>query len=158
MHLEDAVRDSGVVPLPLYADPHVVVVLAESSREHVAPLRLPLAVEVPGPRGSGGQAGELGHVVCRYREEARAGTVAGGDEDRAEFLLERHQLAHQGHGRDSEARAMEMGQREHVEELERATGEELDPARRWQATQLFEVTLYARQVPDHTLALRPVHR
>src|SRR6266566_3461828 len=128
--LEDTVRHLRVVALPLLPDAHVIVVLAEAPGQHVSPFRLPPAVELPRSRGLCGQAGQLDDVIGRHLEEARAGAVARRDEDGAEFLLERHELPHQGHGRHGEPRAVDMGKRQHLEQVEGAAGKQRDPPRR----------------------------
>ena len=59
-------------------------------------LVLRTAVELARPRRiDAGQAGQLDRVVGGDFEEARGGAVVGDGQNRAEFFVESHQLAHE---------------------------------------------------------------
>src|SRR5205814_4638980 len=104
VYLVDVIGYVGVMAVLFFADPHVIVVLAEPAGEHAAPLGLPLAMELAGATGRRTETRELRDVERRHLEETRPGPIARRHQDRAELLLQRQQFPDEGHGRSEERR------------------------------------------------------
>ncbi len=118
-----ALGDRRRVPVPLLADPVMVVVLPPARRVlAVAVVLAPAARRVH-------EARQLRHVVRRHPEEPRVAPVEEGHEDRREVRRRHRRLGRTGLGVEHRPRARDPRQRHHHEEVARLAGEERHPRR-----------------------------